>query len=130
MRYALLAVLLVGCSEKKEEPTEFACTSRIECPNQRAPASLDQCNDAAFDETCGAAYRTYFNCFRSNLVCDGRGQLDEDASAGRCRTQLGEWSQCVGGDTGAPIDTAVEEDTFVPRDSSEEDTATEDATSD
>lgn len=126
MRYALVALLLFGCSEEKREPGAFVCESRIQCPNQREAAPLDECNDAAFEPTCGASYRAYFECFSRNHVCDGRGQLDPDASAARCSKQLEEWTVCTSGDTGAPVDTAIEdtlvEDTFV------EDTSTEDAT--
>jgi hypothetical protein len=126
MRYALVALILVGCSEKKEQPAEFVCSSRVECPNQRAPASLDECNDAAFDPNCGATYRTFFECLSRNQVCDGRGLLDPDASAARCGEQLDAWSQCAAPvDSAVPIDTSIE-DTFVAPDTTEPDTTIDD----
>lgn len=132
MRYALVTLAALGffgCKEEKNEPGAFVCASRIECPNQRDAAPLDECNDAAFDPSCGALYRTYFECFSRNNVCDGRGQFDVDASVARCAEPFDKWRACVGGDTGAPADTALE-DTFVEPDTTETDTSIEDTTTD
>jgi hypothetical protein len=136
MRYALflhaaVALLLVGCSEKKDEPT-VTCSARVDCPNERASAKAEECPTAIADPNCGAAYRVYYDCFQRRQVCDGRGLVDQDASTARCSDFADAWGQCLGPgtvDTGGAVDTTVE-DTSIEEDTrpfdTKPDTAPED----
>jgi len=129
MRLAIVIALLVaGCEEKRVDSATGVCAARVNCPNERAPAKVDECNDAASDPGCGAAYQAYFACFQKNQVCDGRGLVDHDASIARCANLADAWGTCVtpAADTAEPPDTAIE-DTFVePPDTSSDDAATTD----
>ena len=129
----LLVLLLLGaCSEKKEEPTGGVCAARVNCPNERAPAKVEECSDAAYDPTCGDAYRAYFACFQRNQVCDGRGLLDEDASAARCAVLAEAYGNCVTPvtDSGETVDTQVEDTGSTEDTRSAEDTKSDAATED
>jgi hypothetical protein len=55
--------------------------------------SIDQCNMAQMDATCGAKFTALGNCLFSNATCDANGKTTVDQS--KCSSQLSDYTNCI-----------------------------------